>query len=64
MLEPESVEKRVQFLRENPEYQCVRSLAYYFDCETGAPRPYDEKQGDGGKRIEQCKSWSKTADTV
>ncbi len=51
MLEPESVEKRVQFLRENPEYQCVRSLAYYFDCETGAPRPYDEKQGDLSKEL-------------
>ena len=51
VLEPESVEKRVQFLRENPEYQCVRSLAYYFDCETGAPRPYDEKQGDLSKEL-------------
>ncbi|MCI8303340.1 MAG: glycosyltransferase family 2 protein [Lawsonibacter sp.] len=46
VLEPESVEKRVRFLRENPEYQCVRSLAYYFDYETGEPRPPDEKQGD------------------
>ncbi|NCE66177.1 glycosyltransferase family 2 protein [Pseudoflavonifractor sp. 524-17] len=47
ILKPESVERRVSFLRKNPEYQCVRSLAWYFDGETGAPREEaDEKQGD------------------
>ena len=50
VLEPESVERRVDFLQKHPGYQCVRSLSYYFDAETGqrlAER--DEKQGDLSK---------------
>lgn len=46
VLRPESVEKRVDFLRRHPEYKCVRSLAYYFDAETGEKREADEKTGD------------------
>ncbi len=30
-LEPASVKRRVDFLRKNPEYHCVRSIMYYFD---------------------------------
>ncbi len=45
-LEKESVEKRVKFLQENPEYHCVRSLGYYFQQETGILLPADEKTGD------------------
>ncbi len=46
-LEPDSVQKRVYFLRAHPEYQCVRSLPFYFDVETGTPgaKP-DESIGD------------------
>lgn len=47
ILTPDSVEKRVAFLRENPHYQCVRSLARYFDAKTGEPcKTPDERQGD------------------
>lgn len=46
VLEPESVEKRVRFLEENPAYQCVRTLSYYFGWETGETRPPDEQRGD------------------
>lgn len=47
VLEPESVEKRVDFLEEHPQYQCVRSLSYYFDARTGRRlEERDEKQGD------------------
>lgn len=46
VLKPESVERRVRFLEENPAYQCVRTLSYYFDGETGESRPSDEQQGD------------------
>lgn len=45
MLEPESVERRVLFLQEHPEYRCVRSLMYYVDVD-GAPVPAAEKMGD------------------
>ncbi len=45
-LEPESVEKRVLFLKEHPEYECVRSLSYYFDQATGEVTRADEKTGD------------------
>lgn len=45
-LEPESVEKRVRFLEKHPEYECVRSLAYYFDQKTGEITRDDEKMGD------------------
>ncbi len=30
VLQPESIQKRVDFLREHPDYHCVRSLMYYF----------------------------------
>lgn len=47
VLEPESVEKRVDFLDKHPEYQCVRSLSYYFNAETGAVSgKADEQRGD------------------
>lgn len=47
VLAPESVERRVQFLREHEEYRCVRSLAYYFDAATGErSKKKDEQQGD------------------
>lgn len=49
-LEPASVERRVDFLYGHPDYQCVRSLSYYFEEESGrrlAER--DEKQGDLSK---------------
>ena len=47
MLEPESVEKRVDFLKKHPQYQCVRSLSCYFDPQTGLRREErDERQGD------------------
>lgn len=46
VLEKESVEIRVNFLREHPEYQCVRSLSYYFDPETKERKAEDEKRGD------------------
>lgn len=49
VLEPKSVERRVTFLEEHPAYQCVRSLSYYFDGETGEPRPSDEQLGDLSK---------------
>lgn len=45
-LEPESVEKRVRFLELHPEYECVRSLSYYFDQITGEVTRADEKTGD------------------
>lgn len=46
ILEPESVEKRVEFLKRNPQYQCVRSLPYYFDHKTGETRQEEEQIGD------------------
>lgn len=46
ILEPESVEKRVKFLEVHPEYQCVRSLSYYFSQETKERTKADEKTGD------------------
>lgn len=45
-LERDSVEKRVDFLQSHPDYQCVRSLAYYYDPKTGEHLPEDEKRGD------------------
>lgn len=48
-LERDSVEKRVDFLRNHPQYQCVRSLSYYYDSETGKLLPADEKTGDLSK---------------
>ena len=49
ILEPESVEKRVEFLKKNPQYQCVRSLSYYFDPDTGESRKAEEQLGDLAK---------------
>lgn len=34
-LERDSVEKRVEFLKRHPEYQCVRTLSYYYKENTG-----------------------------
>lgn len=48
-LEKESVEKRVDFLKNNPQYQCVRSLAYYFEQNSQIPLSADEKTGDISK---------------
>lgn len=28
-----------------------------FPCEVAVNYAYDEKEGDGGKRLEQCKMW-------
>lgn len=46
VLEEESVERRVEFLREHKGYQCVRSLGYYVKEETGERVSGDEKRGD------------------
>lgn len=47
VLEPESVEKRVDFLEKHPGYTCVRSLSYYFDAQTGERcQKADEQRGD------------------
>lgn len=47
ILKPDSVEKRVEFLKGHPEYQCVRSLSWYFDGETGeSSEKADEQLGD------------------
>lgn len=45
-LEQDSVEKRVAFLKGHPQYQAVRSRAYYYDPETEKIMPEDEKTGD------------------
>lgn len=50
VLEPRSVERRVRFLQERPEYQCVRSLSCYFDAGTGEVlERREEKTGDLSK---------------
>ena len=50
ILEPESVEKRVEFLKGHPEYRCVRSLSRYVDARTGELcERSDEQRGDLGK---------------
>lgn len=46
VLAPESIERRVSFLQENLQYNCVRSLSYYFDAKTGALVERNEQQGD------------------
>ena len=43
---PDSVETRVRFLQQHPEYQCVRSVMEYVSGETGAPAKPAEKLGD------------------
>lgn len=48
-LEPESVERRVRFLEDHPEYQCVRTLSYYFDQTTYEITRAAEKTGDLAK---------------
>ncbi len=47
-LDPESLRRRAEFLRANPRYQCVRSLARYRN-EDGSPAPRQEvmERGDG-----------------
>ena len=42
---PGSIETRVQFLREHPEFQCVRSIMEYVSVD-GGPAPMGEKLGD------------------
>lgn len=50
VLEPESVRKRVEYLCAHPEYQCVRSLSYYYDAETKErSKKADEQRGDLSK---------------
>ena len=50
ILKPESVTKRVEYLRSHPEYACVRSLSWYFDQETGEVlEKADEQRGDLSK---------------
>ncbi len=46
VLEKDSVRARVAFLDQHPDVQCVRSLAYYFNPETGERAAADEKRGD------------------
>lgn len=46
---PDSVETRVCFLQQHPEYQCVRSVMEYVSGETGAPVKPIEKLGDLAK---------------
>ena len=46
ILEKDSVRARVAFLDQHPDVQCVRSLAYYFNPETGERAAADEKRGD------------------
>ena len=45
LLEPDSIRRRVEFLRQNPAYQCVRSLSRYIG-EDGGPAPPSERRGD------------------
>ena len=50
ILMPESVSSRVEFLKKNPRYACVRSLSYYFNGETGErSEKADEQRGDINK---------------
>ena len=46
ILRSDSIEERVRFLKEHPQYHCVRSLPWYFDHETGERTSADEKKGD------------------
>ena len=50
ILHPESVEKRVDFLRMSPQYRCVRSLPCYFDEKSRKKlEKWDEERGDLSK---------------
>ena len=49
ILRETSIEERVEFLKKYPEYHCVRSLAWYFDSESGERTVADEKRGDRKK---------------
>lgn len=51
ILEPGSIEKRVEFLKRNPQYQCVRSLSYYVDPNTGESRKAEEQTGNLDKEF-------------
>lgn len=44
-LHPDSIRRRVEFLRANPQYQCVRSLGEYRQ-EDGSPGTPQERRGD------------------
>lgn len=46
ILNPNSIQIRVDFLNTHPDYQCVRSLPYYFDFETKQPARPDEQKGN------------------
>lgn len=46
---PDSVETRVCFLQQHPEYQCVRSVMEYVSGETGEPVKSVERLGDLAK---------------
>lgn len=46
VLRKNSVEIRVSYLKEHPQYQCVRSLSYYFDPVTKKRMQADEKRGN------------------
>lgn len=46
VLRQDSIEIRVKFLKEHPQYQCVRSLSYYFDPKTKERRLADEQRGN------------------
>lgn len=45
-LAPESIEKRVVFLKNNMQYNCVRSVSEYVNFETGKTVNREEKLGD------------------
>lgn len=45
-LEQDSVAKRVGYLQKHPEYQCVRTLSYYYEENTGKPARPDENMED------------------
>lgn len=45
LLEPESIEKRVLFLKENPQYSCVRSTSRYVDFHTREEVKREEQLG-------------------
>lgn len=48
-LELKSIETRVRYLEKHPQYQCVRTLSYYFEPETEILQKADEKTGDLSK---------------